>query len=1102
MSTKQTGIDFAQLTGDVKEYFEQIVSDSARDEITALLALLRNRKIDLSQIKTHMTLGRSMRLKKGESAGTISFSELMQLHKTGMYGGAMYRNADKEKTPVVWLTDRGFRPEAEDWATWNGGFLIDLDLMDKTDLPENYPEIISELKKALHKRLCKYYWYAWSTSSYSGTGLHIRTHSEVALFKRLLGLFFEARGEKYDTAEIACIAFYLNLLHKYALCYKALMKCVKTTRQFGEQYDEAWLAKSIDGAMFKIAQCAVVAYDPAICVNPHFKAEDMVVEIGRFDKRLVSEFIALPRVQKTQMFRIGKNRTAGKDFRPLATDEHYDNLLKDIDTSHLDKAAFAKVDKEYDTRNERYKLYWFTEVYFYQYTGHDRRQAQAFCSYLFDHASKSYRKLQSNMDHIAQKNYCINSEIKTIMDRVITGMPNLRMRMDIQTLDIRYEHVYHLDSGEYVSKYLNEILGLIPLGGIGVLAAGAGTGKTDAVMALAETPDMFPDLLHADNGIRILIIEPYKGIVISKFKRIEHMAELLYEDKRFCGERPVCVALVDKFLDIDLEKVHYDYIVIDESHLLAMSEYRAKCGLVMNKLKTRHYPATKILLMTGTPVFEQQFFPDAHYFRIDKEETRRKTVNITQCTDAYDRMCRDMIEDIAQGRKIIFIVKSLNQADSLPPRIEEFSTLGREIRYDRFFSRARNTEAAVNILNNRPLGDADVVFVSAVLSVGIDITQDKNVVFYTSHALSWLDIEQYGNRLRRCDITFNMYLAGNGANPQLRYSDFGYYRQRDREDRDEFILAKLNEEKYDPDHLLKEYGISYFLLNRITGCWESDPVLKKISEKHRQWQNWSRQLIVSSAYMERLGYEVNYNKHIQKAAPRLSAQEESRIRKQRSNAKYRFVKELLNDHAAALREATYEAQQYFSIQYRPDTIICLSTEVEKDTIFTEDADTMKVIYAFLTVCSRLSIPFEGCIAFIRSQMSKNNQISLPQIVHLTHRLYYNRRPSSRIPELIGCMESFPQRYGEEITKAELADMVGELIETYYGHTNLCNDPKTQDNFERLIKHYYKIQKLKNSERYAFIRYDTTFEKEHDVLFAVPEADFVILAEKFLDEPPF
>jgi hypothetical protein len=67
---------------------------------------------------------------------------------------------------------------------------------------------------------------------------------------------------------------------------------------------------------------------------------------------------------------------------------------------------------------------------------------------------------------------------------------------------------------------------------------------------------------------------------------------------------------IDKFSHLNLMDVKtagFDYIFIDESHLLFQSEYRPVMSKVIEMIRNTEVP---IILMSGTPSGEIVFFPD------------------------------------------------------------------------------------------------------------------------------------------------------------------------------------------------------------------------------------------------------------------------------------------------------------------------------------------------------------------------------------------------------------------------------------------------------------------------------------------------------------
>ena len=118
---------------------------------------------------------------------------------------------------------------------------------------------------------------------------------------------------------------------------------------------------------------------------------------------------------------------------------------------------------------------------------------------------------------------------------------------------------------------------------------------------------------------------------------------------------------IDKFAGLEqiggvnaIKAAGFDYIFIDESHLLFQSEYRPVMPKVIDMIRNTEVP---IILMSGTPSGELTFFSNAVHLKVIKEETRKKvfTVNLTdKPNDQLYHMTRQMANDIAQGRRILF----------------------------------------------------------------------------------------------------------------------------------------------------------------------------------------------------------------------------------------------------------------------------------------------------------------------------------------------------------------------------------------------------------------------------------------------------------------
>lgn len=140
------------------------------------------------------------------------------------------------------------------------------------------------------------------------------------------------------------------------------------------------------------------------------------------------------------------------------------------------------------------------------------------------------------------------------------------------------------------------------------------------------TDSLYPqeEIQYIPNGKKMLIIEPFKSIVESKFNRWKEHVHLIYgtQNDDIRSNKNIFVAIIDKVQSsVELGPYNhprFDYIVIDESHLLTMSEYRRNCGLLLDYLKNKTIQS-KIIYMTGTPLFERQFLPENAWYEWSRQ---------------------------------------------------------------------------------------------------------------------------------------------------------------------------------------------------------------------------------------------------------------------------------------------------------------------------------------------------------------------------------------------------------------------------------------------------------------------------------------------------
>ena len=126
-----------------------------------------------------------------------------------------------------------------------------------------------------------------------------------------------------------------------------------------------------------------------------------------------------------------------------------------------------------------------------------------------------------------------------------------------------------MEDGKYLGDYFDEILSRITHEKINILDVPPGAGKSEFAKKLAK------------NGKRVLLVLPYISVIKNK---VENDETIINDFDVFYGNKSIkdmeyginAVTTFDKFSKANVDKISnmFDYIFIDESHLLFTSQYR------------------------------------------------------------------------------------------------------------------------------------------------------------------------------------------------------------------------------------------------------------------------------------------------------------------------------------------------------------------------------------------------------------------------------------------------------------------------------------------------------------------------------------------------
>mgnify|MGYP002519686397 CR=1 FL=1 len=191
--------------------------------------------------------------------------------------------------------------------------------------------------------------------------------------------------------------------------------------------------------------------------------------------------------------------------------------------------------------------------------------------------------------------------------------------------------ILNMKYNQYLSDLKDEIIA--NLSHITLLEAGAGYGKTEMIKSLKA---------------KTLLILPFTSTIKAKVEADEKTSDWLYfyGNKRptlddILGDRNMSMT-IDKFSRLnvfELDQAGFEYIVIDESHLLFTSSYRDVMSPTIQRLANCK---AKIIMMTGTPTGEMLFFPNIKHIKVIKEDMRIKELYYQRPFEDYIQRLKDV----------------------------------------------------------------------------------------------------------------------------------------------------------------------------------------------------------------------------------------------------------------------------------------------------------------------------------------------------------------------------------------------------------------------------------------------------------------------------
>lgn len=641
-----------------------------------------------------------------------------------------YKNTEKIQRKVVYSTSTNTRPIGDSsYLIWNGMQIIDLDIKDEI--------IASNLKQNIFDELKKYHWFLGICKSASGKGLHVWT--------KITPLSIEASNRKVE--------YLCNFRHKYSYVYIVLTKFAS---QYGYTKDKIF--EYMDMAMAKPQQGIFISSDNTALLNTNFK--DLRLDVN-FETAFVSGVESI-------------NWISHPDLKEIFHKLEWFNT--DRETDDVDVSNISGINDR-DIKNSKGKVHYkhaqrwqlantLTSIY-----GHDKaltlmveickgtsrkelagdvKTASIHNKPISTWAIKELNKQHGfNLKIKAEDLY--KKEIEKIEEDIKTS-PDTD---PIKVLNSNTEHVeLHIKSNQYLSDIKDDIIK--NLSHITLLEAGAGYGKTEMIKSLKA---------------KTMLILPFRSTIQAKVEADTKTSDWLYYygNKRptldeILGDKNMSMT-IDKFSNLnimELDQANFEYIVIDESHLLFTSSYRDVMSPTIQRLANCK---AKIIMMTGTPTGEILFFPGIKHIKVLKEDFRQKEFNVVMVPTKNEKMmkmCQMMAKDILDGKKILYPTNKGNLFyEQVTGLIQEFLNIYKyPNKLKSFYYKKSNygDESMDNINIDKTIGNNDIVFCTNYLSVGVDICDRYTFSVYFNEPWIAQDIEQFANRLRNNDLYITLIL--------------------------------------------------------------------------------------------------------------------------------------------------------------------------------------------------------------------------------------------------------------------------------------------------------------------------------------------------------
>jgi hypothetical protein len=709
----------------------------------------------------------------------------------------VYSNLEKSKRQQIYLTYDGTRPKNNEYYKWNGLQVFDIDLKEWINPLNNLNGNVDLLKRKLFELLSEFHWFLWIVKSASGKGIHIYTKVTPPHH-----IYINPPDNEYITN----YWYHVNYLHKSAIIYDALYQINRDDGKikFNDKdfiqdgsNNSGFELKFLDNVVGRITSGIRLTYDPLPLVNHNFldlqiifgltqtlNGDNSLINLNRtlFRDTLINQ--KLLNIINTEL--CVDNIT---DYISKLSDKHQQVDLSKFITLGLDIDMINPIPKNQINYITRYNVCNTLASLF----GKDGLQiahtilSSTECKNVqeinaFYSCALSNKKEPSKIGLDILKKHGIikqiSPDLKQHTDNIFKN--GIRQAIELNCQNDEKEFDIALNEGEYLSNYTEQLQELIVSEKINCVWSPAGSGKTEFIKRLSKS------------GKRIMLVLPFISVIKNK---IIYDQEIMDDFDVYFGAADTkkleynrnSVMTFDKFSRSNFEKISkmYEYIFIDESHLLFTSSYRIEAtSAAIRKLKNLFFISqndpfsAKICMFTGTITGENFYFgKDLNLIQVSKKMLE-KTMEFMICDDTLDCittlsfLTSKLIND---GYRIII---PTNKGEIYSEKLIGMVTylLGRSPKYG-YYKRSNTEQEICRLINEvGTVGPYEIVFCSDYLSVGVDINdgsanQAQSVKFASIYfgIFSGYEIEQFNSRIRKTGIKSYYCVQTQNSNGEINH---------------------------------------------------------------------------------------------------------------------------------------------------------------------------------------------------------------------------------------------------------------------------------------------------------------------------------------------